>query len=285
VKDMAGSRLAAKKILTDASATAMSSRFDGYGPEEERSSSKAEIKETEAIRQLRNIWKALESGSASQTYGHAVILIRKEMPVDYTAEDVEDFSLALSEFQDEGGFAGRAGCLLSALINYGKGNDYVIHTKGLQDIRHLGYCNQKNIVVKGHGGVALGFSMHGGRITVDGDAHGCGMCMYDGEIIIRGNAMEIGRDMIGGRITVHGDVGGMTGVEMRGGEISVDGDVSGQIGWYMKGGRIIIKGETMGLIGDQMEGGEIHLDGRYEKIKAEILGGQIFHKGELIAGK
>jgi glutamate synthase domain-containing protein 3 len=172
--------------------------------------------------------------------------------IQFTAKDVEEFSLVLEEYQQERYFSRKASLFLSALINSGKDSHYIIHTQHLaKPLNSIGFKNEKDITVDGNTGNYVGDSMEGGTIIVNGDAKDrCGFLM-------------------------------------RGGSITVDGDVGNDVAWDLIGGRITINGNAGNKVGIWMNGGEIRLEGEYESLSyyCWIYGGRIYHKGELIFPK
>jgi formylmethanofuran dehydrogenase subunit C len=307
---------------TDGARLSVGKRFGKLRPEEEKASRKADVKETEAIRQMKAAWRVF-----NLSYEYLFIEYERMLPIveklQYTAKDIEEFSLVLSEFRGEENLSDKAGLFLSALINGGKESDYLIHTYHLDmPPNYLGYQNDKNITVKGDGGDFVGVFMNGGSITVKGDVRaaigfemnrgrilvkgcagdGVGRQMKDGSITIEGEAKDyFGRGMKGGNITVKGDARYRVGWRMKGGSITVVGNVEQRVGEQMKGGRIIIEssaGDDAGWwmqggsitvvanaghsVGYLMEDGEIHIHGDYADISNELQGGKIFHKGKLI---
>jgi hypothetical protein len=215
-----------------APALAIGSRFKRFGPEEEKASRKAELKESEAVRQMKDAWRGCEYNDTKGPVGCYTAAFQIVEKLQYTAKDVEDFSIVLAEFQDEKEFSKKAGLFLSALINSGKDSDYKIFTNHLDvppDL--LGYDDyhsyKKNIIVKGNVGDGVGFNIYGGNITVEGDA---------------GNG--VGQEMRGGSILVKGAAGTSVGFFMESGEIKLEGDYV-IMAFCIKGGRIYHKGELI----------------------------------------
>ncbi len=121
--------------------------------------------------------------------------------MQYSAKDVENFSIALAEFQDDKNFGQKAGFFLSVLINNCQDESYVIHTRHLHvEISYIGFQNTKDITIDG-GACWVGWRMQGGRIIVNGDVnHLVGHEMQDGEIHINGSCESISTKISGGRI-------------------------------------------------------------------------------------
>jgi formylmethanofuran dehydrogenase subunit C len=273
---MAGS-VAIERKTADAPALAIGGRFGKFHPEEEKASRRVEVKENEAIRQLKTAWKAFEPGHCMRNR-YAIeekdrvyrSILQTVANLHYTAQDVENFSLMLAEFQAEDKFLDKYGFFLSALINSGENSDYVIHTYHL-DIPSgmtfvgLGFRNEKNITINGVAGNYLGCQMKSGSITVNGDA-----------------ALKVGLEMKSGSITVKGNVKQWAGQKMKGGRITIEGDAYSDVGFEMKGGSITVNGDAGSDVGWDMEGGSITVNGDYKKIADTIISGKIYHKQNLI---
>jgi len=293
--------------------TAARRKFGGYKREEPKVIRKADVavRKDPVIEQLKRVWKAhpLESINilllGSSYHEEVSASIRSQ---HYSAKDVEHFSLLLFEFDHEKNFSEKAGIFLTALVENGREEDFVIHTSTLgQLVNHLGKGNTKNILVKGDVGSHTATEMKKGKITIEGDEHGyAGLRMEGGLIEILGNAGEvIGWDMRNGMIIVHGNAEYNTGNEMGGGEIIVYGDVGFFTGRGMKGGRLRVKGNAGDFTGEDMEGGiiwiekdsgpcilgrkmtggEIHVGGECIVWPDYVKGGRIFRKGVLIVDK
>ncbi|MDD5171990.1 MAG: hypothetical protein PHF60_03050 [Candidatus ainarchaeum sp.] len=246
-------------------ALAMAKGFKGYGPIEQQPVRKIEIVEDKTLRQLRESWKAFRyaGGAPKKEYDNALSLLKG---FEYSAADVEKFSIALAEFEVEGRSGCKAGFFLSALMNSSNDTEFIIHTTQLAEPPYyLGCRNTKNITVKGNAGGGAGYRMQGGTITVEGDADiAVGDSMEDGAIIVRGNA------------------GYWLGPGMQGGSIVVEGNAGPELGKWMKDGSITVVGDAGDFIGILMQGGEIYLEGNYGRIADGFEHGKIFHKGVLI---
>jgi formylmethanofuran dehydrogenase subunit C len=314
------------KNRSNVSALSIGGRFKGYKPEEEKASRKAQVQETEVIRQLKEIWKAYRYDSKTFEGDYYDMVASSAKHTHYSAEDVQAFSIVLGEFQDEERFSDKVGLFLSALINNGEDDYYTLHTKHLQSsIVFIGFKNVKNITIKGNAGGRIGEQMMGGSIIIEGSVEdlvgismkggsihikenagqSVGWGMYGGAIIVEGNAgRSVGFQMKGGSITICGDAHDAVGCNMRNGNITIKGNVGRSFGGVMKGGNIIVEGNTgdqtgsgmeggsisvKGNAGDdvgwRMEGGEINLEGDYGSLGADLQGGKIYHKGELINGE
>jgi len=240
--------LVSGRVVSVPLVVAIGSKFGKYRPEEEKEVRKVDVKKDEVLRQLKDAWRRYGPRSWG-VYIHedALEAVRK---ISYTAADVEKFTIALAEFQNERDLSVKAGVFLSALINNGKEIDFVIHTGHLTEgINYLGYENTKNILVNGNIGDYVGEQMKGGTIVVNGTA---GKYVGDG---------------------------------MKGGAILVNGNTDTAVGCVIRGGTITVNGNASDFVGDCMKGGEIHLNGGYGSIAETIKKGKIYHKGVLIVGK
>ncbi len=160
---------------------------------------------------LLKAWKQASENKSLPVASQYLRLVLMAKDLGASASDVETFSRKLAKFQDDGNFSRYiAGLFLSAIINGGKDNDYVIHTTQFRKpLHYLGYENTKNITVKGNAGDCLANNMSKGKITVEGNAGDdvC-LCMFGGEVRIKGNAIGIiGNLMKGGEIRVDGETG------------------------------------------------------------------------------
>jgi hypothetical protein len=266
----------------------MNNGFGPYKPESEHAIRQPEVKRDAAVEALVKLYhgtKGTDPGSDNNGCANISGIISPPLKNHgYSAKDIENFSIALAEFQEDDGFNSFAGLLLSVLVNNGKEVDYVIHTAHLSvPIWYLGYENTKNITVKGNVGGAIGRNMQGGTITVEGNA-GCqaGEHMRSGTLIVRGNAdNQAGFGMTGGTLIVQGNAGYQVGWSMGGGEIIVKGNAGNAVGHAMDGGVITVVGNAGDDIGEYSMGGEIHFEGRIGSIY-EYTRCKIFHPGKLI---
>lgn len=238
--------------------TAIDERFRGkrspfrrYSDEDTKAVRVPEVKEDATLKALKAAWSRYEGGTQLQP-GHDERMENLIGKIEYTAEDIEKFSIALAEFQDEPAFEVKAGVFLSALINNCDDTEFVVHTEHLSHSPNaLGFRNTKNITVIGDVGGSLGNSMQGGTIRVKGNAaSGVGWEMISGEIVVEGNADD-------------------------------------NIGWCMLGGKIVINGNARSNVGYGMQSGEIHIGGDFWNLgnvygEGRIKGGKIFHKGKRI---
>jgi len=156
--------------------------------------------------------------------------------------------------------------------------------------RYIGAgLEEKNIIINGTPGNALGAYLNGAVIKVNGNVQDAvGDTMNDGKIIVDGDAGDaLGYAMRGGKIFVRGNAGYRTGIHMK--EymdkkpiIVVGGKVGSFLGEYLAGGLIIVLGlnsEEMpvgNFVGTGMHNGAIiirykeELKGLSPQVSAEI---------------
>lgn len=224
-------------------------RFRRYRTEKEQAVRMPEVVENETLTQLKDAWRRFNydpgiEKTIQHNYPKAVKAIAD---LEYTAEDVRNFSIVLAEFQGEKNFFLKAGLFLSALINNCQDNEFIVYTYHLKtQLNAIGFLNEKNITVKGDTGVGTGSDMKGGSIMIEGDTDSMlGFCMGSGTIVVKGNAGYIvGDAMKGGTIIIEGNAGISIGREMKGGEIHVNGD-RGYLGIHIKGGNIYHRGKLI----------------------------------------
>jgi len=269
---------------------AASKRFGMYKKEEKKEVREADVNEERTLKRLKEAWTGFDYDRTVRCivqieYEKALSLIGN---LDYSAHDLERFSIILADFQNESMFSEKAGLFLSALINSGRDMDFKLFTRHL-DVRidQFGGDNTKNITIIGGLGFRVGYGMKRGSIVIEGDVGGgvgTGVKgMEGGIIIVKGNALgAVGMCMKGGKIIVEGNVSD-SGEGMEGGEIIIKGNVGEKVGEFMKDGIVIIHGNAES-VGYKMEGGEIHVEGEIGKI-GNVIHGKIFHRGKLIVDK
>lgn len=247
--------------------TEFNNPFARYKPEKVEEVRKSIVQESETLQQFRVLWAKIQNMSKPNKGYRDIVDGVKQL--DYSASDVENFSLILSEFQNEKQFSVRAGVMLSALINSGKDDNYVVHTRHLDtQIDYLGYENTKNIIVDGDAGGLLGHAMKRGRIIVKGSVGvGLGDEMHDGEII------------------VEKDAGYAAGSFMKGGKIRIEENADDNLGQMMSDGLIIVRGNAGRTVGSGMKGGTILMQGHYEGLSDNIRNGRVYHKGKRIVDR
>lgn len=133
-------------------------------------------------------------------------------------------------------------------------------------------ASDKEIVINGTPGNALGCYLDGAKIVVNGNVQDAvGDTMNEGEIIAHGNAGDaLGYAMRGGKIFIKGYAGYRTGIHMKEYKekkpvIVVGGSAGSFLGEYMAGGIIIVLGIDSkepivgNFTGTGMHGGKIFL--------------------------
>ena len=131
----------------EAGCLAAAKQFGRYKREPKQDVRTQKIKEDQTLLQLKQAWKKFKLTSRfrdDQVYDDVLSIVKG---LKYSAKDVERFSIALAEFQEEQDFETKAGYFLSALMNNGIDMDYIIHTAHLPLINYLGYKNQKSIMM------------------------------------------------------------------------------------------------------------------------------------------
>ncbi len=211
-------------------ALAMANRFQKYAPETEKVVRKAEVIEDATLKALKGAYETLVCSYPheyfevfDETYDAALKLPEG---IGYNQEDVMRFCIALSGYQARDDFSKKTGLFLSALVNTGLEDSYVILTSHLSvPIHDFGYSNIKHITIEGDIGKLAGLDMRSGSILVKGNAEShVGFHMQGGKIIVEGDSgFGTGSQMNGGTIIVKGNAGYSLGGN--GGEIYVDGEI------------------------------------------------------------
>lgn len=255
-------------------------RFGHYRREDNRRINRHDVKD-DAIRRLMRIWDSFDVSRGDEFMYRTRWIQQHAEELRCSAEDMERFSMAIAQRQDDRFFPERAAAMLSRLIPQAEGDVLTINTRQLE--HHNLYGIPSGPPIK--------------SIIVDGDVLSVGQLMRGGRIHVRGSCCcSVGQGMEGGLVVVEGDNDFCDGVgeSMKGGRIIIKGDVTGAIGWNMHGGLIMVMGDATGTtinspwnraIGTGMDGGEIHLHGSHPGIPENIKGGRIYHRGKLMAGK
>ncbi len=248
--------------LTRTEASSLFRRYKQEFPKEVR---KVDVQQDESLEQIRDAWIKLryKSGSIDRYYLRICTILKE---LKYSSKDVEKFSIALADFQDDERFSFKAGTFLSALVNNCQDQDFVIQTKHFSVlVAHLGLRNIKNVTINGDVDHHLAYRMKKGTIVVNGNVgDNPGLGMRNGAIIINGNAGE------------------MVGLMMKNGTIIVNGNTDECAGACMFNGSIKINGNTGRSVGFMMQGGEVHVNGEFESIDDNYFVGRIYQMGELI---
>jgi formylmethanofuran dehydrogenase subunit C len=315
-----------KKPGKKVTSLAASKRFGKYKKEKKKVERKADVKDTK-VNAILAVWTSLLNkplfpeedmpmdgwGPVKQEFDRVMepeILVLKDM--NYSPADVEKVSIAIASLQEENDDVDKRGLFLSALVNFGKDEEYKLFTKNLEPLLLLGFLNNKRIIVDGFGGCELGVEMIGGEIVLFGDAdYGAGNDMKGGKIIIKGNHPEenLGSGMTGGEILVECNVGDKAGHFLNGGKLHILGNVGNFLGFMndgeiivegnagnfvgsddfenrrekpvtyrgMKGGSILIKGNAGNGVGRGMAEGEIIVEGNVGKKTGLNMGGGVIH--------
>jgi len=117
----------------------------------------------------------------------------------------------------------------------------------------------------------IGKELHGGSITVEGDAGAyCGMGMKAGSITVLGNVgLFAACEMKKGQLTVHGNAGDFLGgalpgnkMGMKGGVVLIKGNVGERAGDHLRRGVILIEGNAGDYCGSRMTAGTIAVMGK-----------------------
>jgi glutamate synthase domain-containing protein 3 len=289
-----------KEIPTELAAAG---KFGGFKPESERTVRTMKVEMSPILERMVRIWGEVHKHQKS-IYSQ---ISERICGLEYSAKDIEKFSIALAQFQEHTQFQNRASDFLNVLMEHCKDDEFIIHTVHLdRTIPNLSIGDMKKLIIDGNAGAYVGGWIEGASITVTGNAGastGCAMkrgsitvegnsgkntgeLMGGGMITVNGNAAyAVGRAMSGGDIIILGSASNEVGKEMKGGTITVKGNAGRRIGDEMRGGIISVEGNAGNCLGRRMKGGEIHIEGKIGSIAEDIICGKIFHKGELIVDK
>jgi glutamate synthase domain-containing protein 3 len=272
---------------------AASKRFGRYKGESEKAQREHDVQTNLAgVERLLGFWRenlwqmdifSVRSDYAESQYDY---LSGQARNLEYTAQDVQRFSIVLPDHQDENNFLYKVSGCLSVLVNSGPQTRYVINTDHLGlTPEYLGWRNNKDLTVLGQAGHHFGRGMEAGDVLVQGCAGGSlGAGMGAGTIMVEGDAADAaGIHLKGGLIHVKGDVTRYAAMYMKGGKLAIDGDAGPDLGCFMEGGIVHVKGDV-GSISRDMKGGEVHVDGEIGII-GDIRSGRIYHRGRLIVDK
>ena len=211
----------------------------------------------QCVTHARLDWERMPDLSvADQAYAVIAQYVVGLEPLDYTAEDIEDFCFSLEQMQEQverqtssqtqkqleeesPGLWALSGLYLSVLCNCVRADEIVLPFTWLSARLHLvGYklSAGKCLYIDGHCGDLLGADLDGGEIRVQGNARdwlGCGLRH--------------------GKITINGTSGEETGAGMQAGEIHVlDGRIRG-IG-QVSGGRVYLGERLVAPVQSEEEG-------------------------------
>lgn len=194
------------------------SRFGRYKGQRGIRSRLPDVLCDEAVKRMADAFMSLKAPHK----GCYLEAVEASKGLSYSPGDVARFCLALADLEeryaDQGAHAGipgapgfciRAGNFLSALVNNGPGDTYMLELGHLDSrLQQLGAFNKKTLILHGDMGGQLGFRMgwegHGGTIIVRGHAgNSIGWEMASGEIHIEGVYESVIRPL-GGRIYFRG---------------------------------------------------------------------------------
>lgn len=157
-----------------------------------------------------------------------------------------------------------------------RANDSVVLNNVLGQRYIASGASNKEVVINGIPGNALGSYFNGGKITVNGDGQDA-----------------LGDTMNEGTIAVHGNVGDTVGYAMRGGKIFIKGNAGYRVGIHMKAYKeknplIVIGGKVGSFLGEYLAGGTIVVLGIGEDERVVnffpctgMHGGKVFIKNKI----
>jgi hypothetical protein len=160
-----------------------SKRFGRYKDEKEKSSRKSQIGQDETTRRLMTLFSQCDYDAFKEPTAYEKVwgdertkegvfydlVSQKVSGHDFSADDIERFSIVLEENESEWNFSRKAGIFLSALVNNGREHHYRVQTAHLQQpLSYLGYRNVKHLTIEGFA-VLLGDGSQGGEIHLHCD--------------------------------------------------------------------------------------------------------------------
>jgi hypothetical protein len=160
-------------------------RFGRYKDEAEKATREADVLKDEALERMKQVLCSFPHDAnhyGLRTFLPVVIRkIQEEIP-EYTAKDVERFSIALAGLTDKENFSRTTGYILSAFINNSPETHFVIRTAGIAvPISPTLFLNEKHV-------------------TIVGDAFQPNSWMQGGEIHVRGKLTCISDQMLNGKL-------------------------------------------------------------------------------------
>jgi hypothetical protein len=212
-------------VKTDNGQLSVGKRFNGYGPEEELSSNKADIKRDPALEKVERAWgkfvrihslptvkKSMTSFEYFESYEIAVLILED---LTYDSETVEAFCVSVDlAIETYGGYS-NLGIFLGALVNCGQDSNYrAFSMDSWPEMFCLLTKNKRDVTFNGDGGTYFGSDMISGRLEINGNVgYALGANMEGGLIIVNGNVIPeessetpIGADMTGGEIHINGKI-------------------------------------------------------------------------------
>ena len=142
------------------------------------------------------------------------------------------------------------------------------------DARHhlgVGLVAPVKVTIKGSAGYFCAGLSHGARFEIESNVGwGVGDSLYDGSVVVGGNASAIaGVALRGGEIVVKGNIGSRAGQVMKAGTLLCCGNASFLAGYMMYGGRIIILGASGERVGEDMSAGAVYVGGKVQSLGAD----------------
>jgi len=142
------------------------------------------------------------------------------------------------------------------------------------DARHhlgVGLVAPVKVRIRGSAGYFCAGLSHGAHFEIDSNVGwGVGDSLYDGSVVVGGNASAIaGVALRGGEVVVKGNIGSRAGQVMKAGTLLCCGNASFLAGYMMYGGRIIILGDSGERVGEDMSGGAIYVGGKVQSLGAD----------------
>ena len=173
-------------------------RFSKYKPEPSKTVRKAQVKESPMQKKLKAACRrytrtkgmvVTQAADNVEFHNPKRKAIVEDMlkAIDYSAKDVEKFSLSLGNLVQSLD-KGMVVEFLNYLIMHCKDSDYVVYTEGLgSDFQYFLLHNTKNVVVHGDLGWNACHVMWSGKVTTTGDAYpGLARSMQGGIIEVQG---------------------------------------------------------------------------------------------------
>ena len=142
------------------------------------------------------------------------------------------------------------------------------------DARHhigVGLVAPVKVSVRGSAGYFCAGLSHGAHFEIESNVGwGVGDSLYDGSVVVGGNASAIaGVALRGGEIVVKGNMGSRAGQVMKAGTLLCFGNASFLAGYMMYGGRIIILGDSGERVGEDMSAGAVYVGGKVQSLGAD----------------
>jgi hypothetical protein len=197
---------------------AASKRFGNYKDESQKPERYPDIKSNKILEKMT---KALSLFIEISRIGDLSSELNDRLAVGllehmcYSSNDVEQFSLLLSDMDLDRSKKLRLSHFFNGLVTSGQASSYTIHTAGYgSEMIDLTLRTPKELIVNGDAGFVVGCSMSAGKLIINGDARsGLGSEMSGGLIVLNGNFIHdndpgygLGEGMTGGEIHLNGDI-------------------------------------------------------------------------------